>query len=269
VNCIFCKNISSNSTSVEHVIPESLGNIEHVLPQGWVCDNCNNYFAREIEKPFLDSLYGRISRFEMHVPNKKNRIPSAPGYHMQSRTRIEMFYHPEDDQLSVGAAEGEDETRWITSIKNKEPGTLCVLASNTPENDYVIARFIGKVALETLAYRCLDIAEWNDEIVNKFELDKLRKYVRLGNPKLIWPVHIRRIYSQEQKFTDFQYGSYQILHEWDILCTHQGEFFAIIAIFGIEYAINLGGPELEGYINWLNENNNKSPLCSGKNEMHS
>jgi len=45
MRCIFCKNPSDNSVSVEHIIPESLGNISHILPKGWVCDTCNNYIA--------------------------------------------------------------------------------------------------------------------------------------------------------------------------------------------------------------------------------
>jgi hypothetical protein len=56
MRCIFCKNDSSNSKSVEHIIPESLGNTTRTLPKGVVCDTCNNYFARKVEKPFLEAL---------------------------------------------------------------------------------------------------------------------------------------------------------------------------------------------------------------------
>jgi hypothetical protein len=45
-----------------------------------------------------------------------------------------------------------------------------------------------------------------------------------------------------------------------ILRVAESEYYAVIAIFGIEYAINLGGPELEGYERWLKENDNRSPL---------
>lgn len=54
MNCLFCKRDSSTSRSVEHVIPESLGNKEYVLPRGMVCDKCNQYFAIKIEKPLLE-----------------------------------------------------------------------------------------------------------------------------------------------------------------------------------------------------------------------
>ena len=38
------------------------------------------------------------------------------------------------------------------------------------------------------------------------------------------------------------------------------EHYAVIAIFGVDYVINLGGPELSGYQNWLHSNNGRSPL---------
>jgi hypothetical protein len=50
MNCIFCHKISDNSQSIEHIIPESLGNKEHTLWKGAVCDKCNNYFATKMEK---------------------------------------------------------------------------------------------------------------------------------------------------------------------------------------------------------------------------
>jgi len=36
MQCIFCHKDSSTSKSVEHIIPESLGNKHHFLPKGYV-----------------------------------------------------------------------------------------------------------------------------------------------------------------------------------------------------------------------------------------
>jgi hypothetical protein len=55
VFCIFCRDNTTASRSVEHVIPEPLGNTTLTLPPGVVCDKCNHYFARKIEKPLLES----------------------------------------------------------------------------------------------------------------------------------------------------------------------------------------------------------------------
>lgn len=60
---------------MEHIVPESLGNVEHVLPVGAVCDGCNQYFARKVERPLLESPLFRFLRANMAIPNKRGRIP--------------------------------------------------------------------------------------------------------------------------------------------------------------------------------------------------
>lgn len=80
MKCIFCKSDSSQSVSVEHIIPESLGNIEHVLPKGMVCDSCNNYFSIKIEKPLLESPYFISLRSQNLIENKRGRIPYELAY---------------------------------------------------------------------------------------------------------------------------------------------------------------------------------------------
>ncbi len=67
MRCIFCKGDSNQSRSVEHIIPEALGNIEHVLPRGIVCDTCNNYFARKVEGPLLETQWFRHARSKIRV----------------------------------------------------------------------------------------------------------------------------------------------------------------------------------------------------------
>ena len=73
--CLFCREDSSSSVSVEHIVPESLGNTTMVLPRGFVCDRCNNYFARKVEGPFLNSPAMLALRHLEAVGNKRGRIP--------------------------------------------------------------------------------------------------------------------------------------------------------------------------------------------------
>jgi hypothetical protein len=263
MRCVFCKTGSDSSVSVEHVIPESLGNTEHVMPQGWVCDKCNNYLSREVEKPFLDSVYGRLSRFEMRVANKDGRIPPAIGLLPRSRSKVELFRSAQDG-LSLAAAPGEDETKLVQSLLSRKPGETdrLYVPFSGERGCYETSRFIGKIGLEILACRCIDVAGANDEIVDKSELDQLRSYVRLGKPGFVWPVHIRRIYPADFSFPDVASPPFQVLHEFQILSTAESEYYAVIAIFGVEYVINLGGPELDGFQKWLAQNNGRSPLYS-------
>src|ERR1700674_985039 len=77
--CIFCKRDSSGSRSIEHILPESLGNEDHILPPGFVCDSCNNYFASSVEQHVLESERFRIGRLNALIPNKRKRLPSITG----------------------------------------------------------------------------------------------------------------------------------------------------------------------------------------------
>lgn len=268
MRCIFCKKNSDNQKSREHIIPESLGNKEHILPPGCVCDKCNNYLSRKVEAPFLNSEYGKRSRFEMLIPSKKGRIPIVKGLHPQSLSSVDFFH--DGKNLCFSASNPEDEFRFIKSIKTHSRGHFYIPAAGDPEPSYETSRFIGKVALEALAARCLNISGWNDEIVDKAELDELRNYVRRGKKNFIWPVHMRRIYMPDHEFLNHIGTEYQVLHEWDILVipefngSNYSEYYVIIAILGVEYVINLGGPELDKYKKWLKENKGASYLYSRK-----
>lgn len=259
MRCLFCKADTKDSVSVEHIMPESLGNTEHILPRGWVCDGCNNYFACKVEKPFLDSLFATSTRAVMEVPNKRGRILPTVALHPQSRSIVELMRC--DEGWSVGIAPGLDEARWIHSIATSEHGSLYVpFPPDLPEANAETARFIGKVALEALAEKCLQVEGWNVEIVNHTALDELRTYVRRGTPASVWPLGIRRIYDRDHRFNDTALEDFEVLHEWMIFATGGGEYYCVVAIFGVEFAINLGGPELEGWNGWLMANGMRSPL---------
>ena len=165
---------------------------------------------------------------------------------------------PGEKEISVGAASDANVTRWVESIRKNKTGTL-ILPIGVKPNDYVISRFIGKVGLEVLAHRFLNIFGNVDEIVDKPDLDELRQYVRLGDSKKIWPYSFRSIYPPDFIFYDGN-ESYQIMHEFDILITDQSEYYIVVVIFGDEYVLNLGGPEIEGYLYWLKRNSDHSPL---------
>lgn len=263
MRCIICKQDSSSSKSVEHIIPEALGNTDHILPPGVVCDGCNNYITREIEKPLLDSLYYRERRFKAGLPNKRKRIPPWDGLHLQSLTHIQVYKSFEELDISVGAAPNADESRWVHSFLNSKTGTLIFPIGKRPD-DYVLSRFIAKVGLETLAHRLLDVPGGLDEVTDKPEIEELRRYVRIGSPGKVWPYSFRSNCTPEFVFQSNR-ESYEVLHEFDILMTPQSEFYIAVAIFGDEYALNLGSREIEGYDRWLQMNNYQSPLYCGKN----
>jgi len=255
--CVFCKGDSSASRSVEHILPESLGNVEHILPPGVVCDGCNNYFARGVEKPFLESPPISLLRFEQAVPSKRGKVPPAIGVTFMERATVRR---EPDGSMSV-----EFGPNALRRVLETGKGTLIVSAydDSLPNHD-VLSRFLAKVAVEALAGRLLG-EEWVIEhLVNEPQLDPIRAHARYGNHGNEWPVHVRRIYPANWEWND-QGDKHQVMHEWDILLTDWGEWFFVLAVFGLEMTINYGGPYIEGYRRWLEENGGKSPLYTGKN----
>lgn len=184
--CIFCGADSSESKSVEHIIPESLGNKEYVLPRGVVCDKCNNYFARKIEGPVLSLDGFKQLRFYNLIENKAGRIP-------------------ESDALICG---DKVKAKWIKTGGNEQslllelnPETVYKMMENPPEmfitrgydlqddesHRYDVSRFLAKLAVEFFVYLQLGEFEDNGEDIS-FSFDDILKrmiaFVRYGRKDL-------------------------------------------------------------------------------------
>jgi hypothetical protein len=261
---------------VEHIIPESLGNKEHILWKGAVCDKCNNYFTTKIEKELLDQPYFVSMRHRNFIKTKKNhpvpiKVPSP-----QSKKGLEYVWI--DDNGKNFEMIFENESKLVPLIASGQKKHMIIPVFSEPEsNNYVLSRFLAKCALEYLALRFDSGGDIDrNDIVNSFkekQFDNIRKYARFGEEVKFWPYHQRRIYSEGNWFVDEKKESqpYEILHELDLLfigCEFEGdvlygEAYFIAVIMGIEYVINIGGPKIDGYINWLNENHQKCPIYRG------
>jgi hypothetical protein len=257
--CLFCKQSSVLSRSMEHVVPESLWNTQHVLPPGVVCDACNNYFSREVERPFLESPSIRALRFHEAIPSKRGRIPDAegiltPGFPVVARRLVDGPYKLALD-LSPEA---------FAHVLNQKEGIVLLPVSSSPPPDNSVSRLLAKMAIEAMALRLLDKAGGLEYLVDEIQLDELRDHARRGNPRT-WPYHSRRIYESDRRVIDSEGGSGQTVHEFDFLVTEHEEWYFVFALFGHELTINMGGPEVEGYISWLAAHDQASPLYWGKN----
>ena len=257
MRCVFCKSDSSDSRSKEHIILESLGNLSHTLPPGIVCDKCNNYFATKVEKPFLETEAIRQLRFQQNIPSKRGRLPEMEGVLLQG-------YPATLRKLPKSGFDGflELESHAIQHLMLSDGGKIVLpIAQDPPEK--LVSRFLAKLAIEAMAARVFHNSEWLDSFTNESQLDEIRNHARYGQTQ-IWPVHIRRIYEVDKKWIEPSGRATQVVHEFDILKTDWNEWFFVLALFGLELVINYGGPEIDGYQRWLNENQQQSPLYVGK-----
>ncbi|WP_432284235.1 HNH endonuclease [Aminobacter sp. BA135] len=257
MRCIFCKNPSSSSKSVEHVIPESLGNKRHVLPRGIVCDGCNNYFSRKVEKPFLDLPAVRQLRFHQDLESKRGNIPPLSGL-ITPDIPVLLTRYPKYDFTSAQVSE-PDLAKILQAKEVTMMFPLVVDLTGTP----IVSRFLAKIALEAIALRLVEFPKGIAYLCDEVQLDVLRDHARKGYTNH-WPVHVRTIYHQDGKTFGPNGNAEQIVHEFDFLVSDQGEWFFVLAIFGVEFTINLGGPEISGYRHWLEQTGGISPLYTDR-----
>lgn len=253
MRCVFCKAPSGTSRSREHPIPESLGNKTMVLRPGVVCDGCNNYFSRKVERPFLDSNDIRTLRFSQGVYSKKGRIPTVIA--TAGLASVELSSTGWGGPTVIGLESVEDldpvfDARMLLGPEGVGPPTG------------VTSRFIAKVAIGWLAARVQDDAAQLDEFVDFTPADPVRVHARYGVPRT-WPVTCRQTYASDQLWDDGHGGLEQRKWEATVFPTDDGAPHFAVALFGREFVISLDGPDLSAFRRWVLMHPGDSPVLSG------
>lgn len=270
MQCIFCHKDSGASKSVEHIIPESLGNKHHFLPKGYVCDECNNYFAVKIERELLEQPYFKSMRFRNEIATKKGKLVKEkmifPGAMMACDVEMQT--------TESGRVVSFNDEGLFEAIKDGKTHTM--LSPYYPEPDFPstnMSRFIAKCAYEYFLY---NVGEENYDLCVKELLgDKsdvlkdLREYARYGKGPY-WQYNQRRIYSEGDFYSRKDRDElYEILHEMKFFTKEhkrystgfvEAEIYFIIAIAGIEYAMCISDPSITEYQKWIDEHKGRSPL---------
>lgn len=184
--CIFCLSEGDIFHTIEHIVPESLGNTDDIL-ENCVCDKCQNYFGKEIENYILAktpfgfwcTIAGTVNKkgkqpfFDPHQTLKPKE--SIPDFHPY--TDNGFIIHPADGETIV-EAEISNKSCLNNIIEGKKDSFKIVL---TPKMLIYMGRFLGKVALEYWA------KAYGVDVFRK-DFDSLRQYVRNGTTKHPWPI---------------------------------------------------------------------------------
>lgn len=260
MRCIFCKLNSDASKSIEHIIPESLGNKSHTLPKGMVCDKCNNYFAVKIESRVLANPYFKSLRHRNEILTKKGRLPSETAFvGHPSKGNIEIVAQ-KDNIIEINVP---DPSIFELVINGNIKELYVPIIPMPEENDLNLSRLLAKMALEVMAQRISKIENWNDEFVDDKDIDRIRNYARYGSGGL-WPYTRRRVYNEYEIFEDNNDGTKpvrcQLLHEYDYHSIDNIHLIFVCIILGVEYSINVADRNVDLYLTWLKNNNGLSPL---------
>ncbi len=73
--CLICRDHDGSFLSEEHPVPESLGNTEIVLPNGVVCDRCNNTVLSRLDEAVIQFFPVAVQRVLRGVPSKAGKPP--------------------------------------------------------------------------------------------------------------------------------------------------------------------------------------------------
>ncbi len=259
MNCIFCLQEASEAKSIEHIMPESLGNKNHILPKGVVCDKCNNYFAIKIEKKVLEMDFFRSLRHRNGIQSKKRKIPNGIAEIPGSEKKIDVKFNIDGKDLEFNLDKESFENFKKGHFRKVIVRNLGI--SDFPRNDQMISRFLAKVALELMALRVLSSNRNEQNIFAKEEaLNPIRNYVRYNHKEENWVYNVRKIYEENDLVLNDNNEYVDMLFEMEFLATNEGEMYFVIAIKGIELVINIAGSSVDGYKNWLKNNNDISPL---------
>ncbi len=240
-------------------MPESIGSRRRVLPRGVVCDKCNNYFARKVEQPILNHKWMRNLRAWHQVPSKKGKFPSLVGQIAGSEVQVNMR-RGVDGKLELSTERQSESAELARAIQgNFDTPLIFTIEDDIPQRE--MSRFLCKMALEASAEIFVNDAEALDRLVDEPFYDNIRRFARYGDELSQWP------FSQRAVFPADTLMRHPETNEWVVAgfgCTifmtrHQETFFAFL-MYGVEFVINVGGPSIRGYEEWLNNHGGISPL---------
>lgn len=265
MNCIFCHKDSSTSKSKEHIIPESLGNKSHTLPKGYVCDECNNYFARKIEKELLEQPYFISLRHRNEICTKKGKPVPLEMFFPGAMKSADVIMETSEKGLIYSF---NDEEVYESIIADKSHIMIAPYLPMPECPNHIMSRFLAKCAFEYFLYNVGE-KHYNEcvQFLCEKQFDPIRLYARYGEGKE-WQYNQRRIYSEGTLLVDKEYP-YEVLHEMKFLInnfTSEGngyssaEIYYVLCLNGVEYCINFSDLDISGYKQWLDENDQRSPL---------
>lgn len=253
MNCIFCEQSSEDSTSVEHIIPESLGNKEFILAKGWVCDKCNNYISRKIEQPLLQMPFFIQHRHDLDVKSKKGKIPSKSGFFLDKGiTKID--FHKDNNKEESIETESRVLEQLLSENINEIPAITVTLGAPPP--NIFISKFLGKIGIELLAYEAIKYG-FDESYYNQESLINIKRYVRRGEKNKTWPYFSRQVYHPDSGFKD-DTGYFKVICTWKFIVTPAKQLLFQFLFVGTEFTINLINPDMVSIEQWFSENNHKS-----------
>lgn len=180
MTCLFCDN-NKDFNTIEHIIPESLGN-DDLLLTNEVCDKCQNYFS-QVENYVLNKTPIGFWRTLLVIKTKHKKLPFVDFSKTVDKGALPDFHKNHDDFGLEAYPDFTVELKVPKDISEyyNEKGIYQLKFVLTPKVIHEIGRFLAKIGLELLC-------TGNREYPREAEFDLIRKYARHGSLKQLWPI---------------------------------------------------------------------------------
>lgn len=167
-SCIFCENLVTEK-SVEHIVPESLGNKSYVLPSGTICRACNNNFSKFEDKALTRTMLG-FERARMGIPTKKGNPATAKSGEI-------IFRGSRNFRKNIVTTSGISEEH-IKDFDEKD-GSYKITISDFDKSEMAMSKLLLKIGYESLF-------KSQRAIYNNYNFKDLKEHLTNKNTK-DWP----------------------------------------------------------------------------------
>ncbi|MDC0932218.1 HNH endonuclease [Arcobacteraceae bacterium] len=235
--CILCNSSNEYFTTIEHIVPHSLGNNFLTLDKGWVCDKCNN-ICSGFESRALNNSSLSFQKVLMGHKTKKGKQPKATYNH------IEWFSEKtKKNSISIDLNKKKlNKNPFIKYFVENNTKAFIQLAHNKFDID--ISKLLLKIGIEMTCSLSLN---------NSDNIDNAKKFI-LNNENESWPFLLiqDKGFQMKSLFGPSKFiHSHALASNFDIFI-YENQTDELIFFFSYGYflyAINLYSKNL----NWLEE----------------
>ncbi len=142
--CIYCLSDTGTFTSEEHIVPESLGNYDTVLPKGFVCDTCNNEVLSGLDAELVNSDMLGLLKTVLMPYTKDGKLPRAtyPNLTIKKTLPTHLVIKTKSKK-NVTMGEADDDGTIHFSIK---------MSGRKKFDSKIIGRALYKIGLGMVAF---------------------------------------------------------------------------------------------------------------------
>lgn len=166
--CIICGEDPTDGP-VEHIIPESMGNVHYVLEEGILCKNCNNKFSKFEGKAQSETVLG-MERARLGVSTKRGRGAKAKI----DGKEFEGIPNSKEQIINVKGLKPDDMESF-----DEESNQFQLTVSGFGKAAVPVSKLLLKIGLEALA-------KSRPQLFGKLDLQAAKDYLT-GKSNIDWP----------------------------------------------------------------------------------